>query len=288
MKIRISFFSLISLIVVSCKAYQYEIPKFSRMNTNEIEIKKVNNFRFIGGIKNKDGRILKDNTFYRSGNLHKLKKKSFQEFSKLGIQKVIDLRTNNEISKHQDQLPSSVNYQQLAAFTDKEDQMTQARKLVLQGKVNSKDAEKRMLDFYHDYPIENPEIIKEIIHQILDSDTPVLYHCTAGKDRTGMISMLLLTILNFDKETIYQDYLQSNNQRKKVIEKRLDLANSLHFIYPKMDIKVLEELSWIKPEFLDTAYQSIEKKYGSMDNYIRNVLKIPDEQQKLYIEKFTQ
>jgi protein-tyrosine phosphatase len=71
-----------------------------------------------------------------------------------------------------------------------------------------------MLDFYKEYVTENPETIKKIITEILESDQPVLYHCTAGKDRTGITTALILTILKFDKETIYNDYLLSNNYRK--------------------------------------------------------------------------
>ena len=132
----------------------------------------------------------------------------------------------------------------------------------------------------------NVPMNKEILHEILDSETPVLYHCTAGKDRTGMISMLLFSVLKFDKETIFQDYLQSNNQRKSLIEKRLNLAHHLHFLFPKMDIGVLEELSWIKPEFLNEMYASIEKKYGSVDHYIHQVLGISETEREKYVEKF--
>lgn len=284
---RYSLIPICSVFLISCGTYQYSKPQFSDVSRNEIQLKKVNNFRFLGGIKNTEGKNLKDSIFFRSANLHKLKKGSFRKFSDLRIKTVIDLRTDSEMSKHPDQLPDVVKFEHLAAFNDREDQLNQAKKLVMKGKVNAKDAEKKMLDFYRDYPVEHPEIIKEIIHNILGSEAPVLYHCTAGKDRTGMISMLLLTILKFDKETIYQDYLQSNNQRQKIIEKRFNLAHSLHFLYPKMDIGVLEELSWIKPEFMDETIRSIETKYGSMDNYIHNILGVSEEQREMYIRKFT-
>ncbi|MGE4512917.1 MAG: tyrosine-protein phosphatase, partial [Chryseobacterium sp.] len=167
------------------------------------------------------------------------------------------------------------------------DQLDQAKKLVLKGKVNGSDAEKRMLDFYKDYVTENPEIIKKIIAKILESNKPVLYHCTAGKDRTGIITALILTILKFDKETIYNDYLLSNNYRKKLINKRLNLAENLHFLYPKMDIKVLEKLSWVETAYLDASFNQINKEYGSTEKYIQDVLGINEDKRKEYIQKFT-
>ncbi|GAA5086219.1 tyrosine/lipid phosphatase LipA [Chryseobacterium ginsengisoli] len=264
------------------------MPEYGKNITEkDIKIKKVNNLRTVGNIKNIDGRTLKEGKFYRSGNLYKLKPKSFKEFENLGIKEIIDLRNSKEIAQKPDNLPSGIIYKNYSAFEDKGDQLDQAKKLVLKGKVNGSDADKRMLDFYKEYVTENPEIIKKIVTEILESDQPILYHCTAGKDRTGITTALILTILKFDKETIYNDYLLSNNYRKKLVDKRLNLANNLHFLYPKMDIKVLEKLSWVETDYLDAAFNEINNKYGSIDTYIQQVLGISENKRQEYIQKFT-
>jgi len=274
--------------VFSCKTQNFAQPEYGENETgNPIEVKKVYNFRTVGNIKNSEGRTLKAGKFYRSGHLHKLKKRSFKELQSLGIKEVIDLRNSKEISDQPDQLPDGIIYKKYSAFADKGDQLTQARKLVLKGKVNGSDADKRMIDFYREYVTENPEVIKKIITEILESDQPVLYHCTAGKDRTGITTALILTILKFDKETIYDDYLLSNNYRKKLVMKRLNLADHLHFLYPKMDVKVLEKLSWVEIAYLDAAFDEINKKYGSTDIYIQQVLGISMDKREEYIKKFT-
>lgn len=274
--------------VFSCKTQNFAQPEYGENETgNPIEVKKVYNFRTVGNIKNSEGRTLKAGKFYRSGHLHKLKKRSFKELQSLGIKEVIDLRNSKEISDQPDQLPDGIIYKKYSAFADKGDQLTQARKLVLKGKVNGSDADKRMIDFYREYVTENPEVIKKIITEILESDQPVLYHCTAGKDRTGITTALILTILKFDKETIYDDYLLSNNYRKKLVLKRLNLADHLHFLYPKMDVKVLEKLSWVEIAYLDAAFDEINKKYGSTDIYIQQVLGISMDKREEYIKKFT-
>lgn len=249
-------------------------------------MKKVYNFRTLENIKNSDGKMLKQGIFYRSGHLNKLRKRSFDNFQKLGIKEVIDLRNEKEIASKPDQLPANLVYKRYSAFEDQGDQLSQARKLVLKGKVTSADADKRMIDFYREYVTENPEIIKKIITEILDSDQPVLYHCTAGKDRTGIITALILTILKFDKATIYNDYLLSNNFRKDLVMKRLRLAGNLHFLYPKMDVKVLEKLSWIETDYLDAAFNEIDNKYGSVDIYIQQVLGISENKREYYLRKF--
>ncbi|WP_374460855.1 tyrosine-protein phosphatase [Chryseobacterium taeanense] len=286
--IKISFLVISLLCVFSCKTQHFSTPEYGKsITTKDINIKKVNNFRSVGNIRNIDGRTLKEGKLYRSANLFKLKRKSFNEIERLGIREIIDLRNSKEIAKKPDHLPSGIMYKNYSAFEDEGDQLDQAKKLVLKGKVNGFDAEKRMLDFYKDYVTENPEIIKKIITEILESNEPVLYHCTAGKDRTGIITALILTILKFDKETIYNDYLLSNNYRKELINKRLNLAENLHFLYPKMDIKVLEKLSWVETAYLDTSFNQINKEYGSTEKYIQDVLGINEDKRKEYIQKFT-
>ena len=286
--IKISFLTITLLCVLSCKTQQFSTPEFGKREAGkDIQIKKVNNFRTVGSIKNIDGRTLKEGKLYRSGNLYKLKNSSFKQLENLGIREIIDFRNSKEIAKKPDHFPEGIVYKNYSAFEDKGDQLDQAKKLVLKGKVKGADADKRMHEFYKDYVTENPEIIRKIITEILESDQPVLYHCTAGKDRTGITTALILTILKFDKETIYNDYLLSNNYRKKLIDKRLHLADNLHFLYPKMDITVLEKLSWIETAYLDAAFNEINNKYGSIDRYIQEVLKISENKRQEYILKFT-
>jgi len=286
--IKISCLIITLFCVFSCKTQNFSVPEYGKTETEkDSKIKKVHNFREVANIKNIDGRTLKSGKFYRSGHLHQLKKKSFDELEKLGIKEIIDLRNSKEIAQKPDNLPSGIIYKNYSAFEDEGDQLDQAKKLVLKGKVNGADADKRMLDFYKDYVVENPEIIKKIITDILESDQPVLYHCTAGKDRTGITTALILTILKFDKKTIDNDYLLSNNYRKKLIDKRLNLANNLHFLYPKMDVKVLEKLSWVETDYLEAAFNEINKKYGSIDIYIQQVLGISENKRQEYLQKFT-
>lgn len=280
---------IISLFCVfSCKTQHFETSEYGKNETEmSINVKKVNNFRAVDNIKNSEGRSLKEGMFYRSAHLHKLKKKSFSDLEKLGIKEIIDLRNSKEILDKPDNLPNGITYKKYSAFEDEGDQLSQARKLVLKGKVNASDADKRMVDFYREYVTENPETIKTIINEILESKEPVLYHCTAGKDRTGIITALILTILKFDKETIYNEYLLSNNFRKGLVEKRMNLASNLHFLYPKMNLQVLEKLSWVEKRYLDAAFDEINKKYGSTDAYIQQVLGISEAKREEYIQKFT-
>lgn len=283
------FYYLIFLFFISCKTYTSSKTEFSTYsNQNHIGIKKVYNLRYLGGIKNSEGKILKDSLIYRSGNLHNLRKSSFDELNRMKINRVIDLRTKQEIAKEPDQLPKNMIYKVYSAFEDKNDEMRNAKQLALKGKISENDADKRMIKFYTDYVSENPKIIKKIITEILNSDQPILYHCTAGKDRTGIITALILKVLKFDDAVIFEEYLQSNNLRSKIIQKRLNLADNFHFIFPKLDMGIIEKTSWVEQNYLQSAFDEIDKQYGSIDNYIHQVLGISDEQREIYFQKFLQ
>nr|WP_322624908.1 tyrosine-protein phosphatase [uncultured Flavobacterium sp.] len=279
---------LMLLALSSCSSYKLAQPELAiRPPATTVTLKRVDNLRSVSGMVNGQGRSLKDSLIYRSANLHKLKSSRFNDFKNLGITKIIDLRTKGEIDKQPDNVPPGVTYVNLAAFEDKGDEFNRGRKLVLKGEIDRAAAEKRMLDFYRGYVTEKPETIKEIIRQILDNNGAVLYHCTAGKDRTGIVTALVLKVLKFDDSVIFNDYLYSNNQREDLVYKRLNLAKKAHVVYPKMEVAVLEKLSWIETSYLKATFDEINLKYGSMDNYIHNVLGISEQQRKYYIEKFT-
>jgi protein-tyrosine phosphatase len=92
------------------------------------------------------------------------------------------------------------------------------------------------------------------------SNTPLLYHCTAGKDRTGLASALILYALGADEETIYKDYLEST----RLLQERLAaLLKDRPYMVPYMTVQ---------ESYLKIAYAEIEK-YGGLEKYIRNELR---------------
>ncbi|WP_158962944.1 tyrosine-protein phosphatase [Myroides fluvii] len=253
----------------------------------KVAIQDVANVRELGGIITQDQRVIKAGHFYRSGHLGKLKKKNFKTLEQYNITQVIDLRTDREIKKHPDRLPSTIQYYNEQAFDDSEDMFSKARKEVLKGRVTVEESNKAVEDFYGIYVLDNPQKIREIVVRMLDSDQATLFHCSAGKDRTGMIGAIVLSILNVDRETIMEEYLLSNNGRVDDVSSRMKLAKFGKFLFPKIDYEVIENFSWIKPNYLEAMFAAIETKYGSMDSYIKDGLDISDAQRQAYIAKHT-
>lgn len=258
-----------------------------KLSNRGIVLANVSNFRDLGGYVTQENRQVVWGKFFRSGHLHHLKQREYDAFKALNITEVIDLRTDKEIAKKPDQLPKGTKHMVRQAFEDSEDMFTKTRKDVLKGLVTPKQSDSLVSTFYSLYTFDRPEVMQQIFLEILSNKEAVLFHCSAGKDRTGMVAAILLSILKVDRETIIQDYLLSNNYRKDQITSLMKLAKVGKIVYPKVDYQVIENFSWIKAIYLQAMFDSIEHKYGSMDNYIREVLKISDEERQMIIARYT-
>ena len=114
---------------------------------------------------------------------------------------------------------------------------------------------------------------KEFFKYVQDANTlPLSFHCSAGKDRTGVATMLILSALDVDKETIMKDYLLS----KDYIASKY---SSFLKIYPQ-----IAPLVTVDEKYLNAAYDAIDKKYGSMTKFLTETLDIDIQKMKeLYL-----
>lgn len=257
------------------------------LSNTGIKIKEVSNFRDLGGLRTKSGKQIVWGKFYRSGQLSKLKTSKFTQFEDLNIKTVVDLRTDKEIAKKPDHLPTSIQYNIRQAYDDSEDMFSKTKKEVLKGRVTRSQSDSLVSLFYAGYLIEKPEVVKNIIDTALNNDGSILFHCSAGKDRTGMIAALLLTILDVDRNVIIDDYILSNDYRKAPISSLMKLAKVGKLVYPKINYEVIENFQWIKQIYIEAMFKGIEDQYGSMDNYITNELKITPEQRIALQKQYT-
>ena len=269
-------------------------PLFTVITSNDttlitnrhIYFKKEVNFRDIGGLKTTDGKQVKWGMIFRSDNLSKLRRNEFAKFKSLGIQTVIDLRTITEIKGNEDNLPTDVKYMHLSTVADGGDLIATMRKKVLNGEISEAEAQQLMLNLYYDI-IDNKEALRKTILEVLNSNAPIVYHCSAGKDRTGVITALILSILNVDRDTIIKEYLLSNYYRRIKLEKIEAKVKLAKIIKPGLNTKVVETFMSVDDQYINAVFNSIDVKYGGIDAFIKNELNISDAQRAYFIKKFT-
>ena len=223
------------------------------------------NFRDMGGIKTKDGRFVKWGKVFRSDDLLLLTANDLAYLTEIPIIYIVDFRSPEEIKKSPDRIPESArnNYHafpitpgNLTAVSD--DTVFDFSKLQ---KLNMDS----IMIAINVQLVTDPEIIgvyRDFFDVLQNDLTPLLFHCTAGKDRTGMAAALFLFSLGVDEETVMQDYLLSN---KYVKEKFAATLAHYPFFAP---------LAGVQVEYLQAGIDQIKKDHGSIENYLENSLNV--------------
>ncbi|MCF0069334.1 tyrosine-protein phosphatase [Dyadobacter sp. CY261] len=256
--------------------------------TRYIGLENTINFRDLGGLKTKDGRTVRKGLIYRSDNLSKLESDDFDQFNALRIATVYDLRTDHEIKGKEDHLPANVRYMHTPVVQDNAGEIKGLRKRVLNGEITDQQAKDMTAKFYADAVTVNADSVKQIIKKIINSDQPVLYHCSAGKDRTGIISALILSIVNVDRQVIIDDYMLSNYYRRERAEATLGKAKLGRVIKPKLNLKAVEVLSTVDESFISATFNAIDSTYGGIEPFIENKLGIDKTARQALMEKLTE
>lgn len=198
------------------------------MKANQpLPIKTALNARELGGYINNKHEALKEGNFIRSGGISELSDDDCAYLYNYGVRTVIDLRSASERASKPDRL---INYKDIktVAFSLSEDADPKQIQATSMGSLDQLYC--RILD-------NSQRIIGDIFKLILSSRKTVLFHCTAGKDRTGVLAMLLLKLADVDEETIINDYAASYEYLTPFVIK---LQKQLEDIHMKLPMHVFE------------------------------------------------
>ncbi|QHE85654.1 tyrosine-protein phosphatase [Hydrogenophaga sp. BPS33] len=228
----------------------------------------ASNFRDLGGHVGADGRRVRRGRVYRSDHLAGLTATDLQTLQGLGLTHRIDFRGTAECAALPCEiagivsLPLSIEptvVQRVLALVDEGTVPTEAQAVAL------------MCDTYRGFVREGAPVYARFFRHFVEHPTPVVFHCTAGKDRTGFGAALLLGALGVAREDIVQDYLLTNQfyQRSPLVQAR----GPAH---------VMDVLWSVRPAFLEAAFDAIEQDFGSLERYLQGPMGLgPREQAQL-------
>lgn len=222
------------------------------------------NFRDLGGYKTSDGRYIKWGKIFRSDDLHNLTEADLDYLASIPLVSVVDFRAEEEVRQGPDKNPSSVKNNYNYSITPG-NLIAGATSIDDLGKLTEDQANTIMADMYILLVTDSASIQQyQNLFQLLqnEEDIPLMFHCSAGKDRTGMGAALILSALGVDEETILDDYLQSN----------IYLADK--YAKYKDESPALKSLFEVQPEFLQAGLNRIKKDHGSVENYLTTVLNV--------------
>lgn len=234
------------------------------------------NFRDLGGYATADGQHIKKGLLYRSDHLKKVSTEDVEAVAALGIKRVYDLRSEKEREKDPPTLPKigSLEVVHLPIYYAPMDPALTRRK-ILRGEVEEGDFHQAMIESYRAYALDYRAQWSTLIIDLSDpSGLPALFHCTHGKDRTGVAVAITLRALGVPQETIMEDYLLSNKFWKTEADRQSCLASCASFFRtPRNEVRALLE---VRPEYLDASFTAIDERYGSFDNYLDQGLGIDE------------
>lgn len=253
------------------------------------------NCRDLGGLKTNDGRMVKSLRFIRSGKLCKLKKKDVKGLKDAKIKTIVDLRMENEKVNRQDTVIEGIKYINIPIVCATLPGITREKSMYRIMKDESELLKKQyataddyMMGLY-DLILFSPATQKQLKHcldVIMNTKGCVLWHCSAGKDRAGIVSMLVLGMLDVTDYDIISDYLTSNKAQKfKKAMQRFALIVYTIFTFGYKFRNILFAMLDAKVEYITHILQGIKSKYGSIENYCVEALKISKESINEFKEK---
>ena len=218
------------------------------------------NFRDIGGYKNQDGKSVKKGLYFRTGRQDRMTERDLAQLSNLKISTQIDLRKPDEV-KDQGKGPletMGANYINIAVIP--EGGSDQLSKLVGDTGISGK----RYLGYLEFGPTSWLRLFGILAEQ---ENLPVVLHCTAGKDRTGVSTAFLLSVLGVSRDVIEADYLLTN----------LDTERQADFIektsgYPEgYDRKSMITAAGVPEDAMSDFLDGVESKWGSVIEYLEKI-----------------
>ncbi len=215
------------------------------------------NFRDLGGYPGRDGRPVRWRRLFRSDHLAGLTPGDQDVLSGLALGRAFDFRGVDESAAAAYALPG-VSRHPLPI----EPTVVQNIHAMLEAgrDLSAADAVALMQQTYRAFAHDNAPRFAELFRHLLEDDAPLVFHCTAGKDRTGFAAALILSALEVPRPLVVQDYLLTN-----------ELYRRAHTSQTQAPQEVLDVLWRVQVEFLDAALHAVEERHGGIEGYLEQL-----------------
>ncbi|WP_376741068.1 tyrosine-protein phosphatase [Listeria booriae] len=236
------------------------------------------NFRDLGGYVNTAGKTVKWGKLYRSSLLTNITEKDKDTLEKLGVSWICDLRSTSEIAAKPTPALAHIKNRHIPIGTAK-NESTESQKIDIPD--DHRVYEPLMGESYRVFA-QSKDGFREIFNDIIEKEeVPFLFHCTAGKDRTGVLGALLLKLLDVPENTILADYELTNQYADNILGEMQGLVNAFSNSEKKIDLENFRPMAEARPAYLEIAFDEMQKEYGSVDAYLEKGIGItPSEKAK--------
>jgi protein-tyrosine phosphatase len=239
-----------------------------------VPIDGVRNFRDFGGYTSRHGTLVKRGHLFRSGNYATISQPGLNAFRAAKIQIVIDLRRGQERVNSPSQLHDAQVETIFSSLGDG-DGVTLAPHLqfIRDGDLSVEGCHDHMLSSYRRIPWEpqHGETFRKTFEKLAQGHGPLVIHCAAGKDRTGILCGLILHTLGVTQDDIMHDYLLTNKVPLDTPWLN-DYARRMSEMFDKqIDPLTLLPMLGVHRDFLELAWEEMSRRDGGLDGYLDNI-----------------
>lgn len=242
---------------------------YHQKNRRCLPLAGTKNFRDLGGYETNHGRMVRWRALYRSDSLHNLTRGDLDLLRGLSLARVIDFRAQHEKEAEPDRLPADIQCVEIPILDSSTKVWHDSRK-EFEKNLGSIVPSQFMLQTNVELATQFTPQMRQFVHEILSvNGLPVLFHCAAGKDRTGFAAAILLRLLDVPHRVVMEDYLLSNRYFLAAHRGKLALFRLLK---GKRFIDAVMDFMEARPEYLSAAFEALDRQYGSFENYVREGL----------------
>ena len=267
---------LAGALIVACGSPDLYAGMPEHVKRRHVVLEGAENFRDLGGYANADGRTVRWGLLYRSDNLAHLTDADLASLSKLGIKLVCDFRSAEEKAEEPDRLPpeSPPAVAELPIF-DESFSPSAFREKLLSGDLGDLDLREALIEGNRLFATRFASQYAAMLERVTQPENlPAVVHCTAGKDRAGFASAVLLRTLGVPEETVYEDFLLTNHYTAHKIERTLWTIRLFSLF--RVDPERVRPVLGVERSYLAAAFEAIDAKHGSFDAYRREALGLDD------------
>ncbi len=233
------------------------------------------NFRDLGGYLGANERPLKWGRLFRSDHLGALTPGDIARLADLRLTRVFDFRGKTEREAHPCALPGP----QVHALSIEPTVVQALQDFAERNKgIDEADAVRLMQQTYRAFVTDNSARFAELFQHLLQDASPLVFHCTAGKDRTGFAAAVLLSALGVQRGVIMRDYMMTN-----------DLYKPPEMVAGGAPPQVRAAVRRVQPDYLQASLDAVDAEFGGMQNYLQKAMRLGEAERKrlddLFLER---
>ena len=263
------------------------------MQFEKLKFKKLNNIRDLGGLPAENGKTIVCGKLIRSAKLYKLPQRTQMALKEFGLTTIVDTRTLNECEEKPCTQIEGVKYvniplvsMAIPAITHEKSTARMIYKESKRIKSEFGSAENYVKRMYEIILFDKDSCarIKKFFELLIEEDGCVLWFCNQGKDRTGILAMLLEWILGVDEEIIIEDFTASAFFLRR--RRRLQKLGVRITPAPRRLKLIIMALLNTKPQYITGSMDNIKQQYGGIYGYFTQALGLSPEQIQLLKDKY--